>query len=151
MEIRFDIINKDAYTYEAQYNMAEKSFDIPTVSADIYIAVAYLNLGIDSEDMTAKSLWGFSPMSSWKNMNLKLPAYMEGGIKLLGVNEGGIILRADKEKMWEAFYDKTMGWYCIGNPLTEKDDKALKIIKNMIVVLDVSRALKAIWIQPKFV
>ena len=36
MEIRFDIINKDAYTYEAQYNMAEKSFDIPNVSADIY-------------------------------------------------------------------------------------------------------------------
>lgn len=150
MKIRFDVINKDAYTYEAQYNMAEMSFDIPNVSADIYIAVAYLNLGIDSEDMTAKSFWGFSPMSSWKNTNLELPSYMEGGIKLIGVNEGGIILRADKNKTWESYYDKAIGWYCTGSPVTEKGDRAVKFIKNMIAVLDISGDLKAIWIQPKF-
>ena len=48
-----------------------------------YISAVHLNSGIDSEDMTAKSLWGFGLMSSWKNTNLKLSAYMEGGIKLV--------------------------------------------------------------------
>lgn len=149
--MRFEMINKMAYTYGVQYNMAEISFDIPNVYSDIYIAVAYLNLGIDSEDMTARCLWGFSPMSSWKNMNLKLPDYCEGGIRLVGVNEGGMILRADKEKMWKAFYDETKGWFCAGNPFTGREDKAVKIMENMLVTLDVSGALKAIWIYPKYI
>ena len=48
-----------------------------------YISAVHLNSGIDSEDMMAKSLWGFGLMSSWKNTKLKLSAYMEGGIKLV--------------------------------------------------------------------
>lgn len=151
MKMRFDIINKDAYTYEAQYNMAEMSFDIPNVSVDTHISVAYLNLGIDSEDMIAKCIWGFSPMNSWQITNLTVPDYIDGGVRLVGLNEDGLILRADKDKMWKSFFDKTTGWYCIGNFASEEGDTAVKITKNMIVVLNFFRHLKAIWIKPKFI
>ena len=51
--MKFEIISNKGYeNVEEQYYMSDKSFDgNPSVSVDINLAIAYLNLGIDSEDM----------------------------------------------------------------------------------------------------
>lgn len=53
--------------------------------------------------------------------------------------------------MWKSYFDKLSGWYCIGNPVLEEEDQAVKIIKNMIVVVDKLCMLKAVWVQPLFI
>ena len=50
--------------------------------------------------------------------------------------------------MWESYFDESSGWYCIGKPILEKSDKAVRVIKNMIAVIDITNVLKAVWIQP---
>lgn len=151
--MKFEIVkgSKNGNT-EEQYFINERSFDCnPSENVDINVAIAYLNLGVDSEDMCVKCLWGFSPRESWKEVDLCVPSAIEGELRLVGEYEAGLTWRIDKNKMWESYFDKSSGWYCIGNPLLEENDKAVKIIKNIITVVDKSSALKAVWVQPSFV
>lgn len=137
---------------EEEYSISEQCFDCyPTVNVDISIAIAYLNLGVDSEDMCVKCLWGFSPRESWKEAKLIVPTAEEGELKLIGDYEAGLTWRIDTANMWESYIDKSSEWYCIGKLLLEKGDRAVKIMKNMIVVVDNANLLKAIWVKPKFV
>lgn len=53
--------------------------------------------------------------------------------------------------MWESYFDRESGWYCIGNSILADEDTAVKIIDNMIAVIDNTSELKAVWIQPLFV
>ena len=53
--------------------------------------------------------------------------------------------------MWESYFDRESGWYCIGNPILEDGDTAVKIIDNMIAVVDNTSELKAVWVQPMFI
>ena len=118
---------------------------------DINIAMAYLNLGVDSEDMCVKCLWGFSPRESWKEVCLFVPPAIEGELRLVGEYEAGLTWRIDKNKMWKSYFDKESGWYCIGNSMLEYGDTAVKVIDNMIAVIDNTSDLKAVWVQPIFV
>ena len=137
---------------EEQYFTNERSFDCnPSTNVDINVAIAYLNLGIDSEDMCVKCFWGFSPRESWKEVALCVPSAIEGELRLVGEYEAGLTWRIDKNKMWESYFDKESGWYCIGNSMLENDDTAVKIINNMIAVVDNTSELKAVWVQPIFV
>ena len=87
-----------------RYFIKERSFDCnPSVNVDINIAMAYLNLGVDSEDMCVKCLWGFSPRESWKEANLFVPSAIEGELRLVGEYEAGLMWRIDKNKMWESY------------------------------------------------
>ncbi|MCM1231911.1 MAG: hypothetical protein NC489_17465, partial [Ruminococcus flavefaciens] len=108
-------------------------------------------LGIDSEDMCVKCLWGFSPEESWKEAALCVPSAIEGELRLIGEYEAGLTWRIDKSRMWESYFDKESGWYCIGNPMSDDEDTAVRVIKNMIVVVDNTSKLKAVWVQPVFV
>lgn len=138
-------------SYEERYFIKQKSFDCqPSINVDINLSIAYLNLGVDSEDMCIKCLWGFSPRESWNEIELEIPFAEEGEVRLVGTYEGGLAWRLDNNKMWETYYDKLSGWCCIGNPSKAVDDNAVKIIKNMIIVLDSSDLLKAVWVQPIF-
>lgn len=151
--MKFDIVeNRKNESTEERYFINDRSFDCnSSVNVDINVAIAYLNLGVDSDDMCVKCLWGFSPRESWKESDLTVPSAEEGELRLAGEYEAGLTWRIDKDKMWESYFDKSSGWYCIGNPLLEENDKAVKIIKNMIMVVDKSNALKAVWVQPSFV
>ena len=53
--------------------------------------------------------------------------------------------------MWESYFDKESGWYCIGNSMLDDEDTAVKVINNMIAVVDNTSELKAVWVQPIFV
>ena len=87
-----------------RYFINDRSFDCnPSVNVDINIAMAYLNLGVDSEDMCVKCLWGFSPRESWKEANLFVPSAIEGELRLVGEYEAGLTWRIDKNKMWESY------------------------------------------------
>lgn len=135
-----------------RYFIKERSFDCnPSVNVDINVAMAYLNLGVDSEDMRVKCLWGFSPQESWKEANLFVPSAIEGELKLVGKYEAGLTWRIDKNKMWKSYFDRESGWYCIGNSILADEDTAVKIIDNMIAVVDNTSELKAVWVQPLFV
>lgn len=151
--MKFEIVkNVKISNMKEVYVIEDKSFgNQPFVNVDINIAMAYLNLGIDSEDMCVKCLWGFSPKESWMETNLDIPFAEEGKLKLKGEYEAGLTWRIDKDKMWESFFDKLSGWYCIGNPKLGVKDNAVKIAKNMIAVVDDMDYLKAVWIKPEFV
>lgn len=151
--MKFEIVKGNKIgNAEEQYFTNERSFDCkPSANVDINVAIAYLNLGIDSEDMCVKCFWGFSPRESWKEVALCVPFAIEGELRLVGEYEAGLTWRNDKNKMWESYFDKESGWYCIGNSMLEDDDKAVKIINNMIVVVDNTSELKAVWVQPIFV
>ena len=150
--MKFEIISNKGYeNVEEQYYMSDKSFDgNPSVSVDINLAIAYLNLGIDSEDMCVKCLWGFSPRDSWKEESLTIPPAQDGKLKLLGEYEPGLTWRLDINEMWSSYFDARTGWYCIGNPLSRKGDSAVRINRNMIVVIDSTNELTAIWVHPTF-
>ena len=148
-EIIEDVKNE---TIKELYITAEKSFDCyPVVNVDINIAIAYLNLGIDSEDMCVKCIWGFSPRESWEEKSLNLPVARDGKLQLKGEYEAGITIRIDKDNRWNSFFDKLSGWYCIGNTTTKSQDSAVIVAKNMIIVLDKMNKLKAVWIKPEFI
>lgn len=150
--MKFDIIRDKKNEYiEERYYINDRSFECnPPVNVDINVAMAYLNLGIDSDDMCVKCLWGFSPRESWQEANLIVPSAEEGTLRLTGKFEAGLTWRIDKNKIWKSYFDKSSGWYCIGNPLLEEEDKTVKIIKNMIAVIDNEDVLKAIWVHPLF-
>ena len=103
-----------------------------------------MNLGVDSEDMCIKCLWGFSPRESWKSADLSVPLATEGKLKLIGEYEAGLTWRVDKNRIWESYYDRKIGWYCIGTTPLEEGDNVVKVIDNMIAVVNSSKELKAI-------
>ncbi|MFR4350196.1 MAG: hypothetical protein ACLT3H_00835 [Roseburia sp.] len=151
--MKFELIkgNKIGNT-EEQYFINDRSFDCnPSANVDINVGIAYLNLGVDSEDMCVRCLWGFSPRESWKKTKLFAPSAIEGELRLVGEYEAGLTWRIDKNKMWESYFDKKSGWYCIGNPMLEEEDTAVKVINNMIAVVDNTSELKAVWVHPTFV
>lgn len=84
--MKFEIINNNkTESVEERYFINDRSFDCnPSVNVDINVAIAYLNLGIDSEDMCVKCFWGFSPRESWKEANLHVPSATEGALRLIG-------------------------------------------------------------------
>lgn len=150
--MKFEIVKgSNIGNTEEQYLINDRSFDCnPSANVDINVAISYLNLGIDSEDMCVKCLWGFSPRESWKEVNLHVPSAIEGKLRLIGEYEAGLTWRIDKNKIWESYFDKKSGWYCIGDSILEDGDTAVKITNNMITVVDNTSQLKAIWIQPVF-
>ena len=135
---------------EEKYFLKHGSFDCkPAINIDINILIKYLNLGVDSEDMCVKCLWGFSPMNSWEITKLSPPVAEEGKVRLVGKYEPGLTWRIDKNNSWKSYFDKTTGWYCVGSKdLVECT--AVKVNKNMIIVLDEIGTLMAVWIKPVF-
>ena len=151
--MKFEILDNKGYeNIEERYYMSDKSFEgSPAVSVDINLAIAYLNLGIDSEDMCVKCLWGFSPKETWKEERLTIPPAQGGKLKLLGEYEPGLTWRLDKNEMWISYFDEKTGWYCIGNPLSNKSDSAIRINRNMIAVFNSTNELTEVWVQPTFI
>lgn len=149
----FEIIENDKLENRKEiYIINENSFDCyPVINIDLTISIAYLNLGVDSEDMFVKCMWGLSPQKSWKNVKLATPCAKKGNLRLKGKYELGKSYRLDKDKFWESYFDETTGWYCLGNPNLLKEDVAVEIIQNMIIVLKNERFLKSVWIKPVFV
>lgn len=151
--MKFEFVkNNKIENLEEQYFINDRSFDCnPSANVDINVSISYLNLGINSEDMCVKCLWGFSPRESWKETKLFVPAAIEGNLRLVGEYEAGLTWRIDKNKMWKSYFDKKSGWYCIGNSMLEEEDTAVRVINNMIVAIDNISELKAVWVHPIFV
>lgn len=136
---------------EIIYCEKSRSFDCSIhVNSDINLTIAYLILGLDSEDMLVKSLWGFCPKESWKEMPLEIPLANKGALRLVGEIEVGFVWRVDKNSRWQSFFDTISGWYCIGKPMIEKNERAVKIMKNVVIVIDETGILDSIWIHPIF-
>ena len=57
--MKFEIIRKDDFpNLNAYYSVNDSCFDTsPLVNVDISVTVAYLNIGISSEDMSIKFIW----------------------------------------------------------------------------------------------
>ena len=51
---------------------------------------------------------------------------------------------------WKTFYDPSTGWVCIGNPVADKDEIAVKFATDTIAVLS-NDNLKSLWLRPVFI
>lgn len=151
--MKFEYLNSNLdKVREEIYSQSDSLFDCqPAANVDINIAIAYLNIGVDSEDMCVKCLWGFSPEESWTEENLSVPDAVEGKLKLIGEYEAGLTWRLDRDSVWKSYIDKRNGWYCIGNPYLEGEYTAVKVLEDMILVMDKLNELKAVWVHPKFI
>ena len=150
--MKFEIIRKDDFpNLNAYYSVNDSCFDTsPLVNVDISVTVAYLNIGISSEDMSIKCIWGFSPRESWNEKSLLAPFAVNGKVKLDGEHQPGMSWRVDKDKMWESYFDKESGWYCIGATEIQQNDVAVRVCNNMLVVVDNEGKLKSVLINPVF-
>lgn len=151
--MRFEIIEGHINHITEEYYVADGEFDSnPARNSDICIAVAYLNLGVDSSDMCVKCLWGFSPRESWHACKLDVPtSYIDGQLKLLGKYEPGLSWRIDDQEMWKSHFDESTGWYCLGNSCVSEKDKTVKVADNMLMVINADGELVAVWVRPLFV
>jgi len=150
--IKFNAIKNDNIIYgETKYFEMDRSFDfVPKQDVDINIAISYLNLGFDSDNMKAKCVWGFSPKESWNNISDIQPESFLGELFLLGEYESGLTWRIDKEEMWKSYYNNETGWFCIGDKNQEANDINIQFATDIIAVLQ-SETLKALWFKPDFV
>lgn len=46
----------------------------------------------------------------------------QGELRLVGEYEAGLTWRIDRNKMWESYFDRESGWYCIGNSILADED-----------------------------
>lgn len=134
------------------YRADESSFDYtPYTNVDINILAAYIQIGIDSQDMCVKALWGYSPQSSWEVKHLRPPCAETGVLQLKACSEreAGITRRIDTNNMWKSYYDREIGWFCLGEPTWNRSDKAVKLFQNVIFTVSKSNDIKGIWIYLK--
>lgn len=133
------------------YSENDRGFDfIPKIEVDINIAIAYINLGFDSENMKGQLVWGFSPSESWIAMSDKPPVSFTGELLLLGECESGETWRLDKDEMWNTHHNSKTGWFCIGDTSQEIDDTNVEFATDIIAVLQ-SDTLKALWFKSDFI
>lgn len=100
--MNFNIIhNNNLIEGNLIYNK-EQYFDFfPEINTDISVAIAYLNIQFDSEEMKAKYIWGFSSKDSWINNKLEIPKYFPGELQIATCCEAGRTYRLDKfSDMW---------------------------------------------------
>lgn len=132
------------------YEKNDYSFDFkPAQNTDITLMVGYLYLGIDSETMLARQVWGYSPSSSWMKKILKVPTYFSGDLSLQEEIQAGLSQRLGDSENWTTYYDPDTGWVCIGDDSFSKNDIAVEFATNTIAVLK-EENLKAVWLQPVF-
>ncbi|MRS05087.1 hypothetical protein EG832_18015 [bacterium] len=132
------------------YEKYDYSFDFkPAQNTDITLMVGYLYLGIDSETMLARQVWGYSPSSSWTRKTLKVPTYFYGDLSLQEEIQAGLPKRLVDSGNWTTYYDSDTGWVCIGDDSFSKNDIAVEFATNTIAVLK-EENLKAVWLQPVF-
>lgn len=132
------------------YDKKEYSLDFkPPQNTDCSIMIGYLYLGVDSESLLVRQIWGYNPYSSWVNKYLKTPYSFPGELVLGKEIEAGTSRRLIEVGKWKTFYDSNTGWICIGNDSNLQDDINVEFATNTIVVLN-RKKIKAIWLKPIF-
>jgi len=150
--ILFDINDKKSVRGLINYSEVESALDfIPKANSDIIILINYINIGFDSDTMSANQIWGFLPKESWKMQKLDIPKTIhEGELILKGEYDSGS-WRVDKDKIWQTYYDTEKQWVCIGNPVIKESFFCIEILENVVAVLNESKHLKSLWVQPNFI
>jgi len=132
------------------YCLAENSFSSsPLVNSDIGILIGYVNIGIDSETMLVKQVWGYSSKAVWKEKKLKTPDFTPTGVLVCGNLLPGMTYRYDNAGDWDTQFDPESGWICIGNIEVEDFDTAVEFMRNGGFVIS-NGSLKSIWLKPDF-
>lgn len=130
------------------YLKDEYSFDFePTENVDISLLVGYLTLGIDSETMQVRQVYGYNPNSSWTEKSLLLPLSTPGALILEGDIEPGVSKRLVDSNSWSSYYDRKSGWICIGSYELTANDKVVEFANETIAVVE-NGYLKSLWINP---
>lgn len=152
--MKFEIVYNDLHSEgEEVYNTSDGFFDCrPLVNVvDINLLIMYLDIAICAEDMSVLFIWGCSPQISWIKAKLTVPFASEGKLRLIGEYESGHSWRIDKDEVWRAYFDESTGWFCLNHEVITEGDRAVKVLKNLILVIDKTGKLRAIWIHPVFV
>lgn len=121
------------YLGEVIYRRSENSFDFsPLRNADITLMIGYLYLGIDSEIMLARHIWGYSPFAGWLEKKLIVPTYFAGELILSIEMPIGISTKLGDSVCWKTYYDSEQGWVCIGDYNDSVTSIAVEFAENTI-------------------
>ncbi|MBR4790143.1 MAG: hypothetical protein IK024_04535 [Treponema sp.] len=149
--MKFEAVKSGTINFNIHYSVTDQSFVYDSTSeADIFFLISYLELGFDSDDNLLKSISGLSFQKSWKERKLYEPQGLEGTLLLKKECESGKIYRLDKNTIWDSYYDKTKGWFCLGEPVVKQTYKTIKVFNNAYVILDNFGEIKSLWIKPIF-
>jgi len=94
---------------------------VPKINSDITLLLAYINIGFDSETMTATQVWGFHHDFNWIKRELSPPSYVKGKLSLDIELEGRDSKRISSANNWKTYQDEKSGCICFGNPETTGD------------------------------
>lgn len=130
------------------YCAEDHSFDTtPHYNCDITFQIGYLHIGFDSHDMTAKSIWGYSPTSTWKKAKIFVPENVCNGSLVTNYSIPGITKRLDNQfNKWEPFFDKENSLFCLRQSYEVLNPKHLKLFQNVIITID-NNELRSLWIM----
>jgi len=144
-------INKKANNGKLIYLIDENSFDFkPTCNCDITLLIGYLNVGVDSETMIIKQIWGLCPRTGWIDKNLKVPKYEQGQITLLIDYKGGTTKRIIGIDEWRVSFDSCSGWVCVGDEVLLEGCICVEFASNIIAILK-DKKITALWLKPIYI
>lgn len=130
------------------YEKSEYSFNFePVKNTDINLMIGYLYLGVDSQTMLAKQVWGYNPYNAWIKKKLTVPIYFTGELSLEEEIQVGISKRLVENGQWLTSYDLKSGWICIGDDSLTLDNISVEFATNIVATLNKGR-IKAIWLKP---
>jgi hypothetical protein len=163
--IKFRCIRSKLYNIgKPTYHMKDGSFCFdPCGNTDISVYIHYFSIDISSDTMRAGHITGWAPLKMWEHCSLKTPRYTSGQIVIYGeyigefstrlietIGEFTTYLVETNDPLWDYYYDKRSGWFCLGNPAEELGDEAVEFATDTVVVVN-NGVLKSIWIRPVFV
>ena len=133
------------------YVKKDLSFDFnPVYSGDYSLLIGYISLSFDSETKCACQVWGCNPINTWVNKELKKPKSIKGNLLLDAEIDSGDNKRLIEAGVWTTYFDKSIGWVCIGTYQEDKNDIAVEFAENTIAVVNDNK-LKALWLRPIFI
>lgn len=129
------------YTYE------EYSFYKSRVSNELNFTlyVNYIGLMVGQKNYV-ESLDGFCPYGSWISINLVVPEYKKGLLKVEADVEPGFSYRINDFE-WPAYMNQEK-WVCIGNP--QATGETLEFLQDCVAVVN-EGTLKSLWLKPTFI
>ena len=120
----------------------------PNMNTDIIVLIQYLNIGFDSQDNSAKQIWGLNHKASWITKRLRTPESRKGKLYVSEDINSGDSKRLSKFGK-ETYFDPESGWICMGKYQNIGKYDNVEFLKNVIASLG-DGELKALWINPNF-
>lgn len=107
------------------------------------ILVNYLEINF-RESGYVSEINGLLGGDNWNHVELHLPSYEKGLLKIEGEFTAGISKRVNDEQTWPVYFDKKSNWICVGD--YSLSGQSIEFLKGCIATISNGR-LTALWIS----